>query len=217
MAMSQELSPQQKEALSRNHARIYEVESLVSRLVREGLGTTEEKEAEKLFCNFVQEAEADDTRRVPITDEAKRICSEAITQFSRRNVSIDVLKDLMLKVSLMPKDQVPVILTDKKYKKNVSEIVRNTVEPRPVYLNAVEDGNRRGIQDVLNLLQGEKELMIYRRDLIEYVAAPDYVENGTIFELPTRIEGINVNYFYADTDPAPQISLIIEPAMSLMG
>ncbi|MDO8269108.1 MAG: hypothetical protein Q7T54_00365 [Candidatus Levybacteria bacterium] len=214
--MSQELSPQQREALNINHARIYEVESLVSRLVKEGLGTAEEKEAEKLFCNFVQEAEAEDARIVPLTAEADRLCCEAIIQFSRRNVSIDALKNLMLKVSLMPKDKVPVILTDKKYKKNVSDIVKNTVEPRLAHINAAEEGNRRGIQDVLNLLQGEKELMIYRRDLIELVAVPDYVEDGTVFELPTRIEGINVNYFYADTDPAPRISLVIEPAMALM-
>lgn len=85
------------------------------------------------------------------------------------------------------------------------------VDPDDQLRRQYEAGRRKGIQDVLDRLQGDVPLLLHTQNSINHFGLERFgYDNGQRFRVPTRLVGVAVDYSYPSEQTDPTVQIIID-------
>lgn len=142
--------------------------------------------------------------------ETQRVLFEGVRRFAELSFAT-VIVDYMEEEAKANNRDIHINLTETDDKEAVWQCIEKLfIDPNEKLRDEFILGKNKGIQKVLDLLQGDEPLIFYRRDLLENShLLPDYCDGGTSYVFPTCLEDVSVNYFYPDEEVTPTIALVM--------
>lgn len=131
------------------------------------------------------------------------------TQFAYAMYTFDHLTGI---IKSRPTDIVYLNITESSEDEKVEEVVGRIIHEMPdTTERMIAEAKREGIEKALELMSNGTRLAFYNKEVIDLFATEEFTGGGSEYRLPTKLDGVEVSYFYPEEEQTPSISLVIAP------